>query len=198
MRTLLILAFVFIFIFIGCHKNHNPRVLISTQLGDIEAELYIDKAPVTAINFMKYVDSGKYNTNACFYRTVRMDNQPGKPVKIEVIQGGFYSDSVIEKIQFPPIRHETTKETGVLHLDGVLSMARNEPGTASSEFFICIGDQPNLDFGGKRNPDGQGFAAFGKVINGMDVVRKIQQLKDYDQYLENPVKITGIKRINND
>jgi peptidyl-prolyl cis-trans isomerase A (cyclophilin A) len=196
MKKLLILAFVFILI--SCYKNHNPRVLISTQLGDIEAELYIDKAPVTAGNFLKYVDSGKYNTNACFYRTVRMDNQPGKPVKIEVIQGGFYSDSVIEKIQFVPIMHETTRETGILHEDGVLSMARNEPGTASSEFFICIGDQPELDFGGKRNPDGQGFAAFGRVITGMDVVRKIQQLKDKDQYLENPIKITSIKRVKND
>jgi peptidyl-prolyl cis-trans isomerase A (cyclophilin A) len=196
MKKLLILAFVSILI--SCNKNHNPKVLISTQLGDIEAEIFIDKAPITATNFLRYVDSGKYNSNACFYRTVRMDNQPGKTVKIEVIQGGFYSDSVIEKIQFPPIRHETTRETGVLHKDGVLSMARNEPGTASSEFFICIGDQPALDFGGKRNPDGQGFAAFGKVINGMDVVRKIQQLKDRDQYLENPVKINGIKRIKND
>jgi len=193
MKKLLIIAFAFTLI--SCTKNHNPRVVISTQLGDIEAELYIDKAPVTAGNFLKYVDSGKYNTNACFYRTVRMDNQPDKPIKIEVIQGGFYSDSVIEKIQFPLIRHETTMETGILHKDGVLSMARNEPGTASSEFFICIGDQPALNFGGNRNPDGQGFAAFGKVINGMEVVRKIQQSKDKDQYLENPVKIIGISRV---
>lgn len=196
MKKLLILSFVFILI--SCTKNQNPRVVISTQLGEIEAEILIDKAPVTATNFLRYVDSGKYNSNACFYRTVRMDNQPGKPIKIEVIQGGFYSDSVIEKIQFPPIMHESTKETGILHKDGVLSMARNGPGTASSEFFICIGNQPELDFGGKRNPDGQGFAAFGKVINGMDVVRKIQQLKDKDQYLENPAKITGIKRVKND
>jgi peptidyl-prolyl cis-trans isomerase A (cyclophilin A) len=121
-----------------------------------------------------------------------MDNQPGKTVKIEVIQGGLYSDSVIEKIQFPPIRHETTRETGLLHKDGVLSMARMEPGTASSEFFICVGDLPELDFGGKRNPDGQGFAAFGKVIKGMDIVRKIQQQKDSEQYLLNPVKIISI------
>ena len=193
MKELLIIALVFTLI--SCTKNHNPRVVISTQLGDIEAELYIDKAPVTAGNFLKYVDSRKYNTNACFYRIVRMDNQPDKPIKIEVIQGGFYSDSVIEKIQFPLIRHETTMETGILHKDGVLSMARNEPGTASSEFFICIGDQPALNFGGNRNPDGQGFAAFGKVINGMEVVRKIQQSKDKDQYLENPVKIIGISRV---
>jgi len=183
---------------ISCAKSQNPRIVISTQLGDIEAEIYVDKAPVTAANFLRYVDSARYNNGlACFYRIVRMDNQPDKAIKIEVIQGGFGKDSLIELFQFPPIKHETTKETGVLHKDGILSMARMEPGTASSEFFICIGDQPELDFGGKRNPDGQGFAAFGKVISGMAVVRKIQQLKDIDQYLKDPVRIIGITRVKN-
>ena len=193
MRKLLIFAFAVLLA--SCTQNHNPRIVISTNLGDMEAEIYLDKAPVTAANFLKYVDSGKYNNLACFYRVVRPDNQPGKKVRIEVIQGGFYQDSLIEKYQFKPIRHETTKETGILHKDGVLSMARMEPGTASSEFFICVGNQPELDFAGKRNPDGQGFAAFGKVIKGMDVVLKIQQLKDKEQYLEKPVKIIGISRI---
>jgi peptidyl-prolyl cis-trans isomerase A (cyclophilin A) len=196
MKKLLIIAFIFILM--SCAKNHNPHVLISTQLGDIEAEVYIDNAPVTANNFLRYVDSARYNNNlACFYRIVRQDNQPGKPVKIEVIQGGYGKDSLIDIYQFPPIRHETTKETGVLHKDGVLSMARSEPGTASSEFFICIGDQPELDFGGKRNPDGQGFAAFGKVYKGMDIVREIQHQKDSLQFLKNPVKIIGISRVKN-
>jgi len=174
-------------------------VLISTELGDIEAEIFVDKAPVSATNFLKYVDSVRYNNDlASFYRIVRLDNQPDKPSKIEVIQGGYGKDSLIELYQFPPIKHETTKETGILHKDGVLSMARMEPGTASSEFFICVGNQPELDFGGKRNPDGQGFATFGKVYKGMEVVRKIQQLNDSLQYLKNPVKIIGIKRIKND
>ena len=196
MKNLLFIALVFVLI--SCTKNQNPRVLISTQLGDIEAEIYTDKAPVSASNFMQYVDSGRYNNDlVCFYRIVRQDNQPDKPIKIEVIQGGYGKDSLIEIYQFPPIKHETTKETGVLHKDGVLSMARTEPGTASSEFFICVGDQPELDFGGKRNADGQGFAAFGKVTKGMDVVREIQKLKDTDQYLKNPVRIIGIKRIMN-
>ncbi len=191
MKKLLFLAVVIILI--SCTKNHNPQVLISTQLGDIEAELFVDKAPVTAGNFLKYVDSGKYNNGlASFYRVVRLDNQPDKKIKIEVVQGGFYEDSLIEKYQFTPITHETTKETGVLHKDGVLSMARIEPGTASSEFFICIGDQPALDYDGERNPDKQGFAAFGKVVKGMDIVRKIQQQKDSEQYLVNPVKIISI------
>jgi peptidyl-prolyl cis-trans isomerase A (cyclophilin A) len=195
MKNLLII--VLVFTLLSCTKNQNPRVLISTQLGDIEAEIYLDKAPVTAANFLRYVDSARYNNDlACFYRIVRLDNQPDKPIKIEVIQGGYGKDSLIEIYQFPPIKHETTKETSVLHKDGVLSMARMEPGTASSEFFICIGDQPELDFNGKRNPDGQGFAAFGKVTKGMDVVRKIQKLKDKEQYLEKPVKILGIRRMN--
>ena len=193
MKKLLILALVAILA--SCTKNHNPRVMITTELGNIEAEIYLDKAPVTAGNFLKYVDSGKYNNLSCFYRVVRPDNQPDKKIKIEVVQGGFYEDSLVEKYQFAPIRHETTEETGIHHKDGVLSMARNTPGTASSEFVICVNDQPELDFNGRRNPDKQGFAAFGKVTKGMDVVREIQKLKDKEQYLEKPVKIISITRI---
>ena len=167
---------------------------MSTEIGNIDIELYIDKAPITTNNFLLYVDSNKYDNKAFFYRVVRLDNQPNKLVKIEVIQGGFYEDSLIAKYQYPPIKHETTKETGIHHTDGVISMARLEPGSASSEFFICIGDQPELDFSGKRNPDGQGFAAFGKVVKGMDIVRKIQTQKDKDQYLLNPIRILSVKR----
>lgn len=194
MKKLILL--IIVIAFISCTKKNNPHILITTGMGDIEAELFVDKAPLTANNFLKYVDSSRYNNGlACFYRIVRLDNQPDKPIKIEVIQGGFGKDSLIEIYQFSPIKHETTKETGILHTDGVLSMARMEPGTASSEFFICVGDEPELDFGGKRNPDGQGFAAFGKVVKGMDVVRKIQKLKDRDQYLDDPVKIIGMSRM---
>lgn len=113
-------------------------------------------------------------------------------VKIEVIQGGLFSD---ERTRYFPIPHETTQATGILHKDGVISYARAEPGTAGSEFFICMGDQPELDFGGKRNPDGQGFAAFGRVIEGMDIVRKIQRLPEKDQMLTQQVKILNIERI---
>jgi peptidyl-prolyl cis-trans isomerase A (cyclophilin A) len=196
MKNILIL--VITILIIGCNKNRNPKIVISTQLGDIEGEIYFDKAPVTSANFLRYVDSGKYNNNlACFYRVVRLDNQPDKKIKIEVIQGGFDQDSLIEKYQFPPIIHETTQKTGILHKDGVLSMARYGPGTASSEFFICVGDQPALDFDGERNPDKQGFAAFGKVVRGMDIVRKIQILEDKEQYLVKPVKIIEIRRLRN-
>ena len=132
-----------------------------------------------------------------FYRVVRMDNQKISPVKIEVIQGGLDADST-QKL--PTISHETNDKTGLKHLDGTLSMARSKPGSANSEFFICINNQPELDFGGKRNPDGQGFAAFGKVITGMDVVRKIQQGAvtgpvDLPQRLVKTIAIRSIKRV---
>ena len=167
-------------------------VLMSTDLGDITLELYPDKAPVTVNNFLTHVEKGDY-TNSLFYRVVRMDNQPQSQVKIEVIQGGLFFDEVVDTIT--PIIHETTLQTGILHTDGVISMARNEPGSASTEFFICIGDQPSLDFGGDRNPDGHGFAAFGKVKRGMDVARTIQQLPDEDQYLKEKVLIRSISVI---
>ena len=165
------------------------RVLIQTEMGDLTVELYPEKAPVTVSNFLNHVERGDY-TNSIFYRVVRTDNQPSNKVKIEVIQGGLFHDEVLDTIA--PIIHETTQETGILHRDGVISMARMQPGSASTEFFICIGDQPSLDYGGTRNPDLQGFAAFGKVIEGMDVVRAIQALPDEGQYLKKQVLIRDI------
>ena len=123
-----------------------------------------------------------------------MDNQPHNNIKIEVIQGGL--DNCTSTQPMPPIAHEPTNTTGVYHLDGTLSMARNEPGTASSEFFICIGDQPELDYGGRRHEDGQGFAAFGRVVKGMDVVRKIQSLPNTNQMLDQVVRINQVTIIN--
>ncbi len=101
-----------------------------------------------------------------------MDNQPESTIKIEVIQAGVNPERAQQG--FPPIALERTSVTGLAHKDGVISMARGMPDSATSGWFICINDQPSLDFGGKRNPDGQGFAAFGRVVSGMDVVRKIQ------------------------
>lgn len=169
----------------------NPRVLIVTELGDIVVEVYLDRVPVTAANFLRYADEGRFR-GATFYRTVTMDNQPDNDIKIEVIQGGLGED--LEGLALPPIEHETTDKTGVLHRDGTVSMARSTPGTAGSEIFICIGDQPELDYGGRRNPDGQGFAAFGQVVEGMDVVRKIQAEPAEGQLLNPQVKITEVKR----
>jgi peptidyl-prolyl cis-trans isomerase A (cyclophilin A) len=149
----------------------TTRVRIDTDLGPILVDIYADRAPVTAGNFLRYVRDQRYDGGA-FYRVVTMRNQPTSPVKIEVIQGGLDSDSTK---RLPAIPHETNDKTGIKHLDGTISMARGAPGSASSEFFICINDQPELDFGGARNPDGQGFAAFGRVVQGMDIVRRIQQ-----------------------
>jgi peptidyl-prolyl cis-trans isomerase A (cyclophilin A) len=174
----------------SAHAQELPRVLIKTELGDIEAEVDTIRAPNTAANFLRYVDLGFYKFGR-FHRTVRADNQPADKVKIEVIQAGL--DSLRVK-DFPPIKLERTKLTGLRHKDGTLSMARDGPDTATSDFFICIGDQPSLDFGGKRNPDGQGFAAFGRVVLGMDVVRKIQSAPSQGQKLLPPVAILSIAR----
>jgi peptidyl-prolyl cis-trans isomerase A (cyclophilin A) len=170
-----------------------PRILMETEMGEITLEVYPDKAPVTATNFLTYVEEKRFG-GAVFYRVVRSDNQPGDSIRIAVIQGGLYEDS--HPAMLPPIVHETTEQTGILHKDGVISMARWHPGTATSEFFICVGDQPELDYKGKRNPDRQGFAAFGKVIQGMDVVKEIHQLPVKGQSLDPAVKILSISRLN--
>ena len=172
----------------GC-ADEKTFLLISTELGDIIVEIYGDKAPVTAANFLEYVDKNSFQ-NSKFYRVVRDDNQPDNEFKIDVIQGGLYS----EEKMFIPIEHETSERTGIKHLNGVISMARNEPGSATSEFFICIGDQPELDYGGRRNPDGQGFAAFGKVVDGMDIVRKIYEQPADGQMLAPEIRINSISR----
>ena len=173
----------------GCGDG-NPRVLIQTELGDITVEIYENEAPVTAPNFLRHVEEDRFEC-ATFYRTVTMANQPDNDIKIEVIQGGLKEDEA--GLGLPLIEHETTARTGLRHLDGTISMARAEPGTASSEFFVCIGDQPELDFGGRRNPDGQGFAVFGRVLEGMDVVRAIQGRPAEGQWLEPAVKIIEVK-----
>ncbi|HSB53250.1 MAG TPA: peptidylprolyl isomerase [Gemmatimonadales bacterium] len=172
------------------HAQSLPRVIIRTDLGDIEAEIDTIHAPVTSANFLRYVDLGFYRFGR-FHRTVRADNQPTSKIKIEVVQAGLDSLRVRD---FPPIKLERTNVTKLLHKDGTLSMARDGPDTATSDFFICIGDQPALDYGGKRNPDGQGFAAFGRVLLGMDVVRKINEAPAQGQALEPAVRILNIVR----
>ncbi|MDQ2178897.1 peptidylprolyl isomerase [Marinifilum sp. D714] len=190
MKKYSIIIIAFVLTVFACNSQ-NPTVTINTDLGEIELVIFEDKAPITAKHFMQNIDENVFK-DACFYRVVRLDNQPHNDIKIQVIQGGLFHDSIVNKL--PTINHETTKETGILHTNGVISMARLEPGSASTEFFICIGNQPELDFGGMRNPDGQGFAAFGKVTKGMDVVKKIQTQKDQGQMLSKRVKILSIKR----
>ncbi len=177
---------------LGCAPA-NPRVLMDTEQGDIVVEVFAEAAPVTAANFLRYVDEGRFE-GAYFYRVVTTANQPNDSIKIAVIQGGLGFDE--HESRLPPIPHETTAATGILHTDGTISMARNEPGSASSEFFICVGDQPELDFAGRRNPDGQGFAAFGRVVEGMDVVRAIQGRPAEGQMLQEVVRIRNVQRLN--
>jgi peptidyl-prolyl cis-trans isomerase A (cyclophilin A) len=179
------------------------RILMQTSAGDITLELYPEAAPITVENFLRLVDGGFYQ-GASFYRVVRMDNQAQNKIKIEVIQGGLADAE--DDIPLQPIVHETTEDTGITHIDGAISMARLEPGSARSEFFICINNQPELDYGGQRNPDGQGFAAFGRVTEGMEVVRNIQNMKTENppegeleytsgQMLLDPVIISKMMRI---
>jgi peptidyl-prolyl cis-trans isomerase A (cyclophilin A) len=155
----------------AAHAEHRARVKLDTWFGPIVIEVDIEHAPLSAGEFLHYVDLGLYDGGA-FYRVVRPDTD-GAPVHIEVIQGGL---TALDRA-LPPIAHESTARTGIHHTDGVISLARREVGTASgAKFFICIGKQPALDFGGNRNPDGKGFAAFGRVIEGMKIVRKIYGL----------------------
>ncbi|MEP6730201.1 MAG: peptidylprolyl isomerase [bacterium] len=166
-------------------------IVIETQLGVIEAELDSANAPITVTNFLRYIDARLFDDGS-FFRAVTLANQPNDSVRIEVIQGGIAS---VKRAQgFPPIPLERTSGTHLHHADGTLSMARGGPDTGTNQFFITIGEQPSLDFGGHRNPDGQGFAAFGRVTRGMDIVRKIQAQPANGQTLVSPVVVLRIAR----
>lgn len=167
-----------------------PVVAIETELGTIRVELDPEHAPATVANFLRYVNEHFFDGTS-FYRTVTPTNQPNNLVKIEVIQGGA-NDS---KTTYAPIALEPTSTTGLHHRDGTISMARNGPDTATSEFFICVGDQPALDAGGRRSPDGRGFAAFGHVIEGMAIVRRIQRVPATGQLLTPPIAIVRMVRV---
>lgn len=194
MKKLTILTFLFLGILI-----FSQKVIIKISEGDIVVKLYPKKAPITVANFLKYIDEKRYD-NTSFYRTVRLDNQQKSDIPIQVIQGGVGDD---ETNIHAPIPLERTKKTGLSHKVGAISMARGTPDSATTKFFICLGkDQPQLDFGGKRNPDGQGFAVFGKVVKGMEIVKKINQAEtviweanNQKQWIKNPVKIYSIKRL---
>jgi peptidyl-prolyl cis-trans isomerase A (cyclophilin A) len=173
----------------SCHSG-SRKAIIYTCEGKIVLKFFPDKAPLTSNNFIRNCTNRVYD-GSCFYRVVHDNNQDSGHVKIEVIQGGLFYDSLITN--FPLIPHENTDMTGLKHKNGSISMARNEPGSASTEFFICINDQPELNFGGKRNPDGQGFAAFGKVTAGMDIIVKIQGMHETSQYLNQKVLIDSIR-----
>ncbi len=166
-------------------------IVMVTELGAIEMVVDSVRASRTAANFLAYIDAGMYDGGR-FFRSVTMKNQPNDKVKIEVIQCGI--DSLREEDSFPPIKMESTAITGIHHTDGTLSMARSGPNSATSSVFICINEQPDLNYGGNRNPDGVGFAAFGRVTKGMDIVRKIHESPTVGQRLNPPIKILSVKR----
>lgn len=205
MDTRLVYLYLVLFLFINLNfspeaqassaEKPNKHAIIHTSMGDINIELYAHDAPITVANFIAYIKDSAYKGGE-FYRVVRSDNDQGTP-QIAVIQGRAHP----QHKDFAPIPIETTQYTSRKHHDGTLSMARGGPNTATQEFFICVGDQPALDFGGKRNPDGLGFAAFGRVTSGMDIVRRIQQNRNTksveepytkDQILAQPIKIMSI------
>jgi peptidyl-prolyl cis-trans isomerase A (cyclophilin A) len=157
-------------------RDGEVMVRIETALGNIDIAVDTTRAPITAGNFLKYVD-GKFYDGGRFHRATRPDNYapspPDKPA-MEIIQGGINPER--RRDGFPAIPLERTNVTGLKHVVGTVSMARAAAAdTARSDFFICLDDQPSLDFGGKRFDDAQGGGAFGRVVSGMDVVRKIQQ-----------------------
>lgn len=174
-------------------KESLPHVVIETGYGEIEVELYTDKAPITANAFLAYIDSGYYN-QCNFYRVLNMYNQPSNAPKAFLIQGGIWKSNNELAQSLQGIPHEPTNKTGILHKEGIISMARNEPGSAGPEFFIMVEDETGFDYGGENMEDGLGFAAFGSVVKGMPIVRKIHNLKEANQYLQPPLYINKIRR----
>ncbi len=178
----------------GCSSPHytNPHILIETNFGDIEVELYPSKAPKTVQAFLSYIDSGYY-TKSSFYRVVKNEDMSG--VNYGILQGGIWLTNDKQYPSVPGIVHETTKQTGLSHVNGTISLARTLPGTANTEFFFCVGDQIQFDFGNSGSSDGQGFAAFGKVFKGMDIVRKIQSEPSTGESINEKVTIIKIVRL---
>lgn len=189
-------AFIVMALMQAACKPHykNPHVLIETSAGDIEIEVYPDQAPQTAGAFLRYVDSGFYK-NTSFYRVLNDENQPSNAPKTNLVQGGLWRTKYKKASTITGVTHETTQQTHLSHTSGTISLARTTPGSATAEFFICVGNQPGLDFGGENNPDGQGYAAFGKVVKGMKIVNTIYQRPEEEQYFQPLIAIYNITRL---
>ena len=180
--------------------DEPPRAIIETSAGTIRVELAADAAPITVTNFIGHAQAGHYDGGS-FYRSVRDDNEREGVEPMNLIQGGYGFDG------YPGaegIEHESTAETGLTHQRGAISMGRFEVGTAASEFFIMVNDYPGLDAGpGTRNPDEAGYAVFGQVIEGMDVVEDIWRREtslepapddfQHPQFLVEPVTIETVR-----
>ena len=187
-RRHLLAAVPFLAVEAALAQEARPRARVGTELGDFVVEVDPLHAPLSAGNFLAYVGRGLLDGQSA-YRIVSLGNQPDTiKFKIEVIQFGWRGKEG-EAPPLPAIANEPTSVSGLRHRDGTLSMARLAPGTAGPAFFVCVGDQPSLDFGGGRNPDGEGFAAFGQVVEGMDVVRRIFARAEASDQMKAPVKI---------
>lgn len=172
----------------------KPRVVIKTSRGPIVVELESRKAPLTSANFLRYVDAQAYD-GGTFFRAARTDGAPK--------EGTIVGAPAAKVRPFPPIAHESTTKTGLKHLNGTISLGRFDPGTATNNFFICVGDQPYLDAHPGEPGDNLGYAAFGQVVSGIAVVQKILSLptngetkfKDQrGQWLKPPVPIVSMRR----
>ena len=179
---------------VPAYAQQAVRTRVETGSGSFVIAVDPAVAPLTTANYLAYVD-GHHLDGGSVYRIVTLANQaPDTKYKIEVVQWGMHLPEG-KPSPFPPIPHESTRQSGLRHLDGTVSMARNVPGSATAEYFICIGDQPELDFGGRRNPDGLGFAAFGRVVAGMDVVRALHAQGKPQQMLPEPIPVRTVRRI---
>lgn len=181
-------------------SDGSVTAVIETSAGNIALELYPDLAPVTVANFVAHARAGHLDGGE-FYRSVRDDNDRAGIAPMNLIQGG-HSFGGLEGAE--GIAHESTGETGLSHVRGAISMARNEPGTATTEFFIMVNDYDGLDAGpGRRNPDEAGYAVFGRVTEGMEVVEAIwlgetsleRAPEDFQfaQFLVEPVRIERVR-----
>ena len=171
----------------------SPVVMIQTDMGAMSVALALDHAPLTVCNFLRYVTDGDYDGGS-FFRTVVRQTNTANPNPIDVIQAATPRGS--DDDSQPPIVLERTRDTGLHHRAGTISMARGGPDTATSSFFIVTQDTPSLDFGGARNPDGQGFAAFGRLIDGLDVARRIQASPaDGQEQLTPPIVIRSVRLV---
>ncbi len=191
-KMILIVAVIGCF---SCSQSNSkmPHVLIKTEYGDIELELYPEKAPKTVASFLANIDAGIYK-DVSFYRVLKNEDVP-EEYNQGVIQGGVFRAKPELVPGLKKVEHESPKQTGLTHESGTISMARTTPGSATSEFFICIGDQKQFDSSSRGNSDGLGYAAFGKVVEGMKVVRKIQNKKSNGESFIYPVNISNIKKL---
>lgn len=175
------------------YAANDPHVKIETTQGDIIVQLFPDKAPKTVAAFLKYVEAGYYEESN-FYRVIKNENVPAE-YNTGLIQGGIFHSNPTVHDQLKGTEHESPKNTGLSHTSGTISMARATPGSATSEFFICVGDQQQFDSSNRTGSDGLGYAAFGKVVEGMKVVAAIQNKKSKGESFIDKIRINNIRRL---